>query len=481
MSETSLQARLGLGADASPNKPKKPWKKYSGDHPAAAPWPPPESSSSPYQAEQGYNHGTPSLFERIGPKVARPIQPRSLLERMELPENESTDTVHPSPETDFTRLDGVYSPNGRVLTGIRPAKSATQTTASGNGFPPSNDRPDAYGARAADSERANVPIDISLALNKTTEQKAPGTIVIDRAAHVPNSVADGPSTHASSSRPALPLKARLGRALRSAKIATIVTENVCEAFGAQMRKVKKEMDARQTEEAMARAKDQLLNGFGNKGAVGDEPRNTWLNRRDSHSLLASTSILPTPPPSEPLPAENGDKEKAPPTAPRAMVNTYHRSASLKGKERAVGPMEESDSAARMRRDSYTRPSLRASPMQIVHSGEGPLSGRSPPRTEMSCLDIVPPLFPDRPTAEGLSDHLHPSIIAVAAAEVPIAPSSGIFPYTKLQQPTPISFSFATTAFRLLLRRFRTKIISQIPLTFHRIPRHVFQRQTPTRA
>lgn len=145
MSETSLQARLGLGADASPNKPKKPWKKYSGDHPAAAPWPPPESSSSPYQAEQGYNHGTPSLFERIGPKVARPIQPRSLLERMELPENESTDTVHPSPETDFTRLDGVYSPNvshggdgeiavdsspsfseGRVLTGIRPAKSAVR-------------------------------------------------------------------------------------------------------------------------------------------------------------------------------------------------------------------------------------------------------------------------------------------------------------------------------------------------------------------
>ncbi|KAJ7364200.1 hypothetical protein DFH08DRAFT_949811 [Mycena albidolilacea] len=511
MSETSLQARLGLGADASPNKPKKAWKKYSGDHPAAAPWPPPESSSSPYQAEQGYNHGTPSLFERLGPKVTRPVQPRSLLERMELQENESTDTAHPSSETDFIPLDSVYSPNvscggdgeiavdsspsfseGRVLTGIRPAKSATQTTASGNGFLPSNDRPDAYGARAADSERADTPP----APNKTTEQKAPGTIATDRAAHVLTSVADsGPSTHASSSRPALPLKARLGRALRSAvlensklrgpidadkverKIATIVTENVCEAFGAQMRKVKKEMDAlhagNQTEEAMARAKDQLLNGFGNKGAVGDEPRNTWSNRRDSHSRLASTSILPTPPPSEPLPAENVDKEKAPPTAPRAMFNTYHRSASLKGKERAVGPMEESDSAARMRRDSYTRPSLRASPMQIVHSSEGPLSGRSPLRTEMSCLDIAPPLFPDRPTAESLSDHLHLSIIAVAAAEVPIAPSSGIFPCTKLQQPPPISFSFATTAFRLLLQRFRTKIISQIPLTFHRIPRHVF--------
>lgn len=48
---------------------------------------------------------------------------------------------------------------------------------------------------------------------------------------------------------------------------------------------------------------------------------------------------------------------------------------------------------------------------LLHRVSPPSRRTSDVSQEMSCLDIVPPLFPDRLTAEGLSDHLHVALHA----------------------------------------------------------------------
>ncbi|KAJ6531948.1 hypothetical protein B0H19DRAFT_1189283 [Mycena capillaripes] len=452
MSETTLKERLGLhpGANTTPKKAwKKPKKPHSGDHQQAA-WPRRADSSSSYEAEEGYQpsgHVAPSLFDRLGPKIDPPIQPRSLLERMELQDDGATEAaatgVADASEVNLISLDAVHTANGNGdedggiavddsssarydfseedgMPDVRPTKIPTQSRFSWNAGgphphatpPAKGDRPDTYDARAADPERVNGLGSEALAVNNVrpdsdnnsfvTAQNAPEPLVTNRPGDTDISMPivqpdPSPATDASSgrNRPPLPLQARIGRALRSvvlqnaklrercdaidldkvqSKIDIIVTENVSEAFGAQMRKVKKEMDATragiQTEEVMARAKHELLNGFGNKSGIGDNRDNTWLNRRDSHSLLASTSILPTPPPSEHLAAENMDKP--PPKAPRAMLRGYSPSIpSLKGKEKAVDPVEEDAGSAKERRDNYSRPNLRAEPMQKISLDRSP--------------------------------------------------------------------------------------------------------------
>ncbi|KAF8206256.1 hypothetical protein K438DRAFT_466222 [Mycena galopus ATCC 62051] len=406
MSET-LQARLGhVGANASPNKAWKKAKKphnLGSDYQQHASWPPRrDSSSSSYEPEEGYqpsNHVAPSLIDRLGLKACStpPTQPRSLLERIELPGSEAADPVAHTSEANFTPLDSVNinreMDGGIAVESIRPspgkgdeltevhAQNPTQTELSWNG---TNDRPDTHYASAVYSDRVNGRMSEAPAANSgppeshhnypATAQKAHETLApVSTSDRVPSNIEKPPP---------LPSQARImGSVLRSAvlenaklrygafdadkvqskiesKIESIVTENVAEAFGAQIRKVKKELDA-------SRAKDQLSNGFGNNSASGDD---TWLKRRDSHSLLASTSVLPTPPPSEPLPTENSDKPL--PKAPKAMLKAHLPPAplppSFKGKEKAVEPTE-GHAGAR-------RPSLRASPMHNASE-----DGRSPPR------------------------------------------------------------------------------------------------------
>ncbi|KAF7374762.1 hypothetical protein MSAN_00361700 [Mycena sanguinolenta] len=263
---------------------------------------------------------------------------------------------------------------------------------------------------AADSNRVNRQTFESSGVNgfrpapnhnsSTPAPKARETPAIDLP--ISESTADpSPSMHARSAQNPPPLsKPPLGRALRSLvfqnaklrepaldadkvqnKIESVVTENVSEAFAMQMKKVKKEMDVSQPAshpEVMARAKDQLLNGLGNKGATRDNASNAWLKRRDDgQSLLASTStsILPTPPPSEPLPVETMDKPA--PKAPKAMLMPPAL-PSLKGKEKAVEAEENNNGSTSARRASFTRISLRASPMQNV-SEHGSQRARSPLR------------------------------------------------------------------------------------------------------
>ncbi|KAJ7261814.1 hypothetical protein B0H12DRAFT_1272523 [Mycena haematopus] len=429
MSDTTLQARLGV--NASPNRP---WKKarkslslsndYQQQH---ASWSRRDSSSSSYELEEGYeppNYVTPSLIERLGPKTDLATQPRSLLERIDFQGTEGADTAEPgvahTSEVDFMPLDPANInrevDGGIAVESLRPfsakdgelpealAKSPTQSKLSWNRSSPTSHR-----VRAADSDHINRRTSEALAVDNlqpapnhnssTTTPKVHETPAIDH----PISTSDPSlSMHAPSNRnlPPLSLQARLGRALRSAvfqnaklrdptldaekvrsKIDNIVTDTVSEAFGAQMRKVRKEMDAsrasNQTEEVIERAKDQPLNGLEN---ARHDAQNTWSKQRDSQSVHASTSILPTPPPSEPLPAEMMDN--SPPKAPKAMLMppVLPERISLKGKEKAVESTEEDNSGAtRIRRASYTRTSLYASPMRIVSSEDGSLRARSPPR------------------------------------------------------------------------------------------------------
>ncbi|KAJ7928894.1 hypothetical protein B0H13DRAFT_968512 [Mycena leptocephala] len=115
MAETTLQARLGIYPGAN-TPPKKTWKTkpYSGDHQDAA-WPRREDSSSSYDAEDVYqpsSHVTPSLFERLGPKVSPSAAPRSLLERMKLDTTEATETdVAHVADANFFTSDAVHSAN----------------------------------------------------------------------------------------------------------------------------------------------------------------------------------------------------------------------------------------------------------------------------------------------------------------------------------------------------------------------------------
>ncbi|KAJ7773453.1 hypothetical protein B0H16DRAFT_1512403 [Mycena metata] len=434
MAETTLQARLGLpGASTSPKKPWKKQKPHLNDHQEAEPsWPSRRASFEPVEAFGASTNVSPSLIDRLGPKISPPVQPKSLLERMELDDNAPTEiAVKGAAAAGDPFLDGgedakmvldnsyptVYGyagngENGEVMSQAMPQWNRPPPV-NGTHLERARSSPPVNGTRSALSERVNGRLSEAPAVNDNYSSK---TQPLAMNGPVNISADPGPTTDASGSpkRPPMPLEARIGRVLRSAvlqnaklreqksgtfdshkvqsRIDIIVTESVVGAFDAQMKKVKQEMNASRTgnqrEETLARSKGQLLNGFGNKSGAGEHSDNTWLNRRDSHSLihsLASTSILPTPPPSENPATEN--MEKGPPKAPRAMLGISTppippKSISLKGKEKAIEPADEdANGTMRRRRSSFGRPSLGASPMNHVAPDVPPRrASASPPPT-----------------------------------------------------------------------------------------------------
>jgi hypothetical protein len=117
MSET-LQARLGLSSPGANPSLKKTWKKAKPkpyaieDHQAPA-WSSPCATPSyePDGGQQLPSLVSPSLIDRLGPKVTPPQPRRSLLERMELDDNETAEVadtgVVASSESNCMPLDGV--------------------------------------------------------------------------------------------------------------------------------------------------------------------------------------------------------------------------------------------------------------------------------------------------------------------------------------------------------------------------------------
>ncbi|KAJ7158610.1 hypothetical protein C8R46DRAFT_1109672 [Mycena filopes] len=430
---------------SSKNTWKKPPKPYNDQQQAAWPSPRARSSGSfePDASVAPSTNVSPSLFDRIGPIASSPVPPKSLLERMELDDNAPSgiaikgaadDPFLNGEEDGEINVDGSfpaaydYSRNGEAMVGTSSAKfsvcgafpSRSFNALQNQAMPPRDRPPPVTGthfARTRSSPPVNGAQSASLserlteapAVHPSNSWTSPKTIAMNGTGAVSISADPKPATDAlrSPKRAPMPLQARIGRALRSAvfqntklrenkdtfdsdkvqsRIDIIVTESVSGAFDAQMKKVKQEMDAsragKQKEEAMARAKEELLHGFGNKSASGEHSDNTWLNRRESHSLipsLASTSILPTPPPSKiPVP---DNMEKDPPKAPRAMLGALSpslplKNISFKGKEKAIDPVDEDGGVARGRRSSFGRPSLRASPMNHAAAANLPPRRRS---------------------------------------------------------------------------------------------------------
>ncbi|KAJ7031426.1 hypothetical protein C8F04DRAFT_1263023 [Mycena alexandri] len=285
MAEMTLQARLGLLPGANPS-PKKAWKKqkpYLNGHQEAEPsWPSRHASFEPVEAFGGSTNVSPSLIDRLGPKVSPPVQPKSLLERMELEDNAPTEIAIKGAANDpclngeenrEMDVDNSFTTTHEVMVGVHSAKFLLFFPASvrlthyraklcprGTGtlrrtethLERARSSPPVNGTTSALSERVNGRLSEADKYSSKTQPLAMNGPV--------NISADpGPTTDASSSpkRPPMPLQARIGRALRSAvlqnaklreeksgtfdpdkvqsRIDIIMTESVVGAFDAQMK------------------------------------------------------------------------------------------------------------------------------------------------------------------------------------------------------------------------------------------------------
>ncbi|KAK7033254.1 hypothetical protein R3P38DRAFT_2773677 [Favolaschia claudopus] len=380
MAETTLQSRISYSGVSE--GPKKTWKKTkkpsynSTDHHRAS-WPPGITNFYEQQEEPQPNAPS-SLIGRIGPKVSPATSRPSLLQRMNV--DDATDAAavaaHASGIDNKTiPANGVAAANstrnevlknGGDSSGEngRSSNKTVFTKPSWNGF---YDNGSDVRHDVEEQSTEDLANGIPPAETLASTLKPPQTQEVDRFLDsIVNSIEAGPSTPASDTlkRPPLSVSERLARSLRSAvfqnarlrgatdlpqvqrKIDVVVTDRVCEAFSAQMKQVKVEMDAPRAEEAMQRAKDQLLDGFRKPNAIEDEV---------SH---------------KPLPPETASKP--PPTAPRAMIHGIQQlppRMSLKGKERAIDLTGDND-LYRTNGQGYD-PSLRASPMQTSTAVLGP--------------------------------------------------------------------------------------------------------------
>ncbi|KAJ7285143.1 hypothetical protein C8J57DRAFT_1497993 [Mycena rebaudengoi] len=383
MSETTLEARIAHGAPAkkySPTgkpSPKKTWKKqkpYSANHHSQA-WSPPHKPS--FEHDPYSTHVSPSLLDRLGPKVAQATKRQSLLERLELDGVADIEPVAQSESSDhdFIPFEAVRSSEMDV----------------------SEDGPISVAHNVRDDEREDSQMS-SLMKNTQTEKihsrsafptplfelssnpylrlmRLPSLIASCQILTTPSvmavpdfphegqtsmPLADSTSSQKTASA-TVPLLERIGDALRSAvsqnatrrgpkgtmnmerlqsRIGELVTESVAQSFLSQMDTARAQWDAL--------AANKLPDGLDPKNGVGDNNSNTWLfNRRASNSHItsvASTSVLPTPPASFTPPISlAADMIKPAPKAPRAMLGRFHdtpplppklRATSLKGKERA---------------------------------------------------------------------------------------------------------------------------------------------------